>query len=69
MGTNALGSDDVSPRTITLDVPEMDCPSCAEKIVNSVLKLDGVVTVKPQVITGTVRIKYLHEAIGGGRPR
>ena len=53
MGTNAPGSDDLSPRTVTLDVPGMDCPSCAEKIVNSVSTLDGVVTVEPQVMTGT----------------
>ena len=63
MGTNTPGSDDVSPRTVTLDVPGMDCPSCAEKIVNSVSKLDGVISVEPQVMTGTVRIEYLPETV------
>jgi Cd2+/Zn2+-exporting ATPase len=64
MGTNASGSDGISPRTVTLDVPGMDCPSCAEKIVNSVSTLDGVLTVEPQVMTGTVRIEYLPETVG-----
>jgi Cd2+/Zn2+-exporting ATPase len=42
----------------------MDCPSCAEKIVNSVSTLDGVVTVEPRVMTGTVHIEYLPETVG-----
>jgi Cd2+/Zn2+-exporting ATPase len=58
MSTNASGSDDFESRTVTLDVPGMDCPSCAEKIVNSVSKLDGVVAVEPQVMTGTVHVEY-----------
>jgi Cd2+/Zn2+-exporting ATPase len=41
----------------------MDCPSCAEKIVNSVAELAGVVTVEPQIMTGTVHIEYLSEKI------
>jgi Cd2+/Zn2+-exporting ATPase len=42
----------------------MDCPSCAEKIVNSVSTLDGVVSVDPQVMTGTVHIEYSPETVG-----
>jgi Cd2+/Zn2+-exporting ATPase len=64
MRTNAPGSDDLSPRTVTLDVPGMDCPSCAEKIVNSVSTLDGVATVEPQVMTGTVHIEYHPAQVG-----
>lgn len=64
MTTGVSGSDDRTSRTVKLDVPGMDCPSCAEKIVNSVSKLDGVVTVEPQVMTGTVHIEYLHEKVG-----
>ena len=52
MTTNPPGSDDFTSRTVVFDVPGMDCPTCAEKIVNSVSKLDGVVTVDPQVMTG-----------------
>ena len=63
MSTNAAGSDDLASRTVTLDVPGMDCPSCAEKIVNSVSKLDGVVAVEPQVMTGTVHVEYLPENV------
>jgi Cd2+/Zn2+-exporting ATPase len=36
----------------------MDCPSCAEKIVNSVSTLDGIHEVDPQVMTGTVTVTY-----------
>ena len=63
MTTNAAGSDGLKTRTVKLDVPGMDCPSCAEKIVNSVSKLDGIVTVEPQVMTGTVNIEYLPETV------
>ena len=42
----------------------MDCPSCAEKIVNSVATLDGVVPVEPQVMTGIVRIECVPEKVG-----
>ncbi|QIO24500.1 heavy metal translocating P-type ATPase [Haloarcula sp. JP-L23] len=63
MSTNAPGSDDVQSRTVNLDVPGMDCPSCAEKIVNSVSKLDGVVAVEPQVMTGIVHVKFLPEKV------
>ncbi|SEK65101.1 heavy metal translocating P-type ATPase [Haloferax larsenii] len=63
METNAPGSDAISPRTVTLDVPGMDCPSCAEKIVNSVSTLDGVVAVEPQVMTGTVHVEYRPEKV------
>ena len=63
MTTSATGSDGPTSRTVELDVPGMDCPSCAEKIVNSVSKLDGVVAVDPQVMTGTVRVEYLPETV------
>ena len=63
MSTDASGSDDSESRAVTLDVPGMDCPSCAEKIVDSVSKLDGVVAVEPQVMTGTVRIDYRPETV------
>jgi Cd2+/Zn2+-exporting ATPase len=40
------------------DVPEMDCPSCAEKVEGSIETLDGVDTIDPQVTTGTVTVTY-----------
>ena len=39
-------------------VPEMDCPSCAGKVENSVRKLDGINAVEPQVTTGTLTVAY-----------
>ena len=39
-------------------VPEMDCPSCAGKVENSVRKLDGIDAVEPQVTTGTLTVTF-----------
>ncbi|MBX0297586.1 heavy metal translocating P-type ATPase, partial [Haloarcula nitratireducens] len=39
-------------------VPEMDCPSCAGKVENSVQKIDGINDVDPQVTTGTLTVSY-----------
>jgi Cd2+/Zn2+-exporting ATPase len=44
--------------TAQLSVPEMDCPSCAGKVENSVRKLDGVDGVDPQITTGTLTVTY-----------
>lgn len=43
---------------IQLSVPEMDCPSCAGKVENSVQKLDGIEGIDPQVTTGTLTVAY-----------
>mgnify|MGYP000754850576 CR=1 FL=1 len=64
MTTNAAGSGGPDAHTVKLDVPGMDCPSCAEKIVNSVSTLDGVVSVEPQVMTGAVHVEYRPEKVG-----
>ena len=64
MTSSTTQSDGPTTRSVELDVPDMDCPSCAEKIVNSVSTLDGVVSVDPQVMTGTVHIKYSPETVG-----
>ena len=39
-------------------VPEMDCPSCAGKVENSVRKADGITDVEPQITTGTLTVRY-----------
>jgi Cd2+/Zn2+-exporting ATPase len=57
------GVDDVSSSIDQEDVaqfsvPEMDCPSCAGKVENSVEKLDGIRGVDPQVTTGTLIVSY-----------
>jgi len=44
--------------TVQLSVPEMDCPSCAGKVENSVRKLTGIEAIDPQVTTGTLTVSY-----------
>ncbi|WP_144800183.1 heavy metal translocating P-type ATPase [Halorubrum depositum] len=62
--TNGQDTDSVSSTSSNRDdvaqfsVPEMDCPSCAGKVKNSVRKLDGITTVDPQVTTGTLSVSY-----------
>jgi Cd2+/Zn2+-exporting ATPase len=41
-----------------LSVPDMDCPSCAEKVETSVRRLDGIRAVEPQPATGTLRVSF-----------
>ncbi|MFC7140509.1 heavy metal translocating P-type ATPase [Halosimplex aquaticum] len=48
--------------TVQLSVPEMDCPSCAGKVENSVRKLAGIESIDPQVTTGTLTVAYDGEA-------
>ncbi|GAA0642760.1 heavy metal translocating P-type ATPase [Salarchaeum japonicum] len=55
--------DDVVPSidqgdVAQFSVPEMDCPSCAGKVENSVGKLNGIRSVDPQVTTGTLTVSY-----------
>ena len=51
---SALGAGEA----VQLSVPEMDCPSCAGKVRNSVQKLDDIEAVDPQVTTGTLTVTY-----------
>ena len=39
-------------------VPDMDCPSCADKVERSVRTLDGVEAADPQSTTGTLTVTY-----------
>ena len=41
-----------------LSVPDMDCPSCAGKVENSVSKVEGIKEIEPQVTTGTLTVTY-----------
>ena len=43
---------------VQLSVPEMDCPSCAGKVENSVEKLNGIHDIDPQITTGTLTVTY-----------
>ena len=44
--------------TVRLTVPEMDCPSCAGKVDNSLGRVDGVVDTALQPTTGTATVSY-----------
>ncbi|GAA0288650.1 heavy metal translocating P-type ATPase [Halobacterium noricense] len=44
--------------TLQLSVPEMDCPSCAGKVQNSVKQLDAVERIDPEVTTGTLTVTF-----------
>ena len=48
----------VEGQTIQLDVPEMDCPSCAQKVTNSVTKFDGTEDIDAQPMSGTLTVRY-----------
>jgi len=39
-------------------VPDMDCPSCAEKVENSVRTLSGIDAVDPRITTGTLTVTF-----------
>ncbi|AHG03786.1 cadmium-transporting ATPase [Halobacterium sp. DL1] len=43
---------------VAFSVPEMDCPSCAGKVENSVQALDGIKDVDPQITTGKLTVTY-----------
>ena len=44
--------------TVRLTVPEMDCPSCAQKVDKSLQRVDGVVDMTLQPTTGTATVSY-----------
>ncbi|WP_255191501.1 heavy metal translocating P-type ATPase [Natronobeatus ordinarius] len=45
-------------RPLELAVPEMDCPSCAGKVTNSVETLEGIERLEPRVTSGTLVVEY-----------
>ena len=51
-------TDRVEGRTVELSVPEMDCPSCATKVTNSVEKLDGIEGIDTRPTSGTLSTHY-----------
>ncbi|WP_136601954.1 heavy metal translocating P-type ATPase [Salinigranum halophilum] len=44
--------------SVRLTVPEMDCPSCAQKVDKSLQRVDGIVDATLQPTTGTATITY-----------
>ncbi|MGM0717974.1 MAG: heavy metal translocating P-type ATPase, partial [Halobacteriota archaeon] len=59
---NAMGEPSEQGRrrelTARLAVPEMDCPSCAQKVDKGLQRLDGIVDVTLQPTTGTAAVTY-----------
>ncbi|ELY87577.1 cadmium-translocating P-type ATPase [Natrialba hulunbeirensis JCM 10989] len=53
-----LDSNSSTTRTLELRVPEMDCPSCAGKVTNSVDRLDGIDEIEAQVTSGRLLVSY-----------
>jgi Cd2+/Zn2+-exporting ATPase len=62
MSTPSESSATDPQRTVKLAVPEMDCPSCAGKVTNSVEKLDGIEDLDPQITTGMLTATFDPEA-------
>ncbi|WP_247000048.1 heavy metal translocating P-type ATPase [Halosolutus gelatinilyticus] len=61
MTASTPSSPDTPPdaaRTLELRVPEMDCPSCAGKVTNSVERLDGIDDIDAQVTSGRLVVAY-----------
>ncbi|RDZ48756.1 cadmium-transporting ATPase, partial [Haloferax sp. Atlit-4N] len=44
--------------TARLAVPEMDCPSCAQKVDKSLQRVDGITDATLQPTTGTANVTY-----------
>ena len=60
---NTQHTDDVSQSATDTDVtqfsiPEMDCPSCAQKVITSVEQLDAIRDIDSQVTTGVLTVSY-----------
>lgn len=64
-GTEAM-SDSSDAATVVLDVPEMDCPSCAGKVENALDRLDGVDSFETRPTVGTAIISYDEESVAPG---
>ena len=54
----AAGYDVADGETATLDVPEMDCPSCAGKVENALDGLSGISAYDTQPTAGRVEVTY-----------
>lgn len=52
------GDGQANELTIRLTVPEMDCPSCAQKVDKSLQRVDGVIDATEQPTTGTATVTY-----------
>ncbi|APX95423.1 heavy metal translocating P-type ATPase [Natronorubrum daqingense] len=61
MTQSSPSTPDVPPdrtHTLELRVPEMDCPSCAGKVENSVERLEGILEFDARVTSGRLVVEY-----------
>ncbi|WP_435360686.1 heavy metal translocating P-type ATPase [Haloarchaeobius sp. DFWS5] len=56
--TSGSQSVEDAAETIRLDVPDMDCPSCAGKVESAVSQVAGVASIDPRPTTGTLVVGY-----------
>jgi Cd2+/Zn2+-exporting ATPase len=57
-GAEPMDGDGWSETTVRLAVPEMDCPSCAQKVDKSLGRVEGVGDTSLQPTTGTAAVSY-----------
>jgi Cd2+/Zn2+-exporting ATPase len=57
-GIPRRNDEDERELSVRLVVPEMDCPSCAKKVDNSLQRVDGVLEAALQPTTGTATVTY-----------
>ena len=53
-----LATPPAETRSLEFAVPEMDCPSCAGKVTNSVETLEGIERLEARVTSGTLVVEY-----------
>ncbi|RQG99648.1 heavy metal translocating P-type ATPase [Natrarchaeobius oligotrophus] len=56
--SSSSGPGDGSTRRLELRVPEMDCPSCAGKVTNSVERLEGIANLEARATSGRLIVEY-----------
>ncbi len=56
--TEQIGNGQSRELSVRLKVPEMDCPSCAQKVDNSLQRVEGIIETTLQPTTGTATVTY-----------
>lgn len=63
---DSANGDGATERSVTLRVPEMDCPTCARTVTDAVSAVSGVETVRTRPASGTVVVEF--ETVETDRP-
>ena len=64
MSEPLAGGREPSTSVTVLEVPDMDCASCARRISDRLERLDGVESVSPRVLSRDVHVKYDAKRVG-----